>query len=362
MGYDHNTDTMYWYAHSQTPNGQQYLNICTTYQVDLTTGRCTEVGTYGPWRPDLPVRPDGYDLGSLYHGCRSHRVLHFSLRSDHGYGSAEADGGQLAPWNATPAKVTWASSDESVVTINDAGFVTAVAEGEATITGKATIWDAWAGDWDPETGAYPGAWVENTQTAHVRVVGSADAIYGFIIEDFNNIDNRSTWVTFSDQAPGRITVLKKEQVLAEDAEGQVTMQNVTWQGGAYYNGYVYTATMEQWPVGDNTVATGTVLYRSKVTKGETPDKTVIGERERVGATANVELGNLGFDYNTGRMYAVDYTKWRHGHCRSGFRRGGSAGHLLRRHRWPHLCHGDVRNPGRPHHHLRYEWQPLHRGL
>lgn len=38
MGYDHNTDTMYWYAHSQTPNGQQYLNICTTYQVDLTTG------------------------------------------------------------------------------------------------------------------------------------------------------------------------------------------------------------------------------------------------------------------------------------------------------------------------------------
>ena len=65
--------------------------------------------------------------------------------------------------------------------------------------------------------------------------------------------------------------------------------------------------MEQWPVGDNTVATGTVLYRSKVTKGETPDKTVIGERERVGATANVELGNLGFDYNTGRMYAVDYT-------------------------------------------------------
>ena len=114
-------------------------------------------------------------------------------------------------------------------------------------------------------------------------------------------------MTFSDQAPGRITVLKKEQVLAEDAEGQVTMQNVTWQGGAYYNGYVYTATMEQWPVGDNTVATGTVLYRSKVTKGETPDKTVIGERERVGATANVELGNLGFDYNTGRMYAVDYT-------------------------------------------------------
>ena len=307
MGYDHNTDTMYWYAHSQTPNGQQYLNICMTYQVDLTTGRCTEVGTYGPGGQTCLFVPTDMtsDLFTMGVDPTGFSISPYDLTM--ATGQRKRMEANWQPWNATPAKVTWASSDESVVTINDAGFVTAVAEGEATITGKATIWDAWAGDWDPETGAYPGAWVENTQTAHVRVVGSADAIYGFIIEDFNNIDNRSTWVTFSDQAPGRITVLKKEQVLAEDAEGQVTMQNVTWQGGAYYNGYVYTATMEQWPVGDNTVATGTVLYRSKVTKGETPDKTVIGERERVGATANVELGNLGFDYNTGRMYAVDYT-------------------------------------------------------
>lgn len=307
MGYDHNTDTMYWYAHSQTPNGQQYLNVCMTYQVDLTTGRCTEVGTYGPGGQTCLFVPTDMtsDLFTMGVDPTGFSISPYSLTM--ATGQRKRMEANWQPWNATPAKVTWASSDESVVTINAAGFVTAVAEGEATITGKATIWDPWAGDWDPETGTYPGAWVENTQTAQIRVVGSADAIYSFIVEDFNNMDNRSTWVTFSDQTPGRITVLKKEQKPAEDMEGQVTMQNVIWQGGTYYNGYVYTAVMEQWPVGDNTIASGTVLYRSKVTKGETPDKTVIGEPERVGATAGVELGNLGFDYNTGRMYAVDYT-------------------------------------------------------
>ena len=48
MGYDHNTDTMYWYAHSQTAAGNTYINVCMTYKVDLATGKCTEVGTYGP--------------------------------------------------------------------------------------------------------------------------------------------------------------------------------------------------------------------------------------------------------------------------------------------------------------------------
>lgn len=307
MGYDHNTDTMYWYAHSQTPNGQQYLNVCMTYQVDLATGQCTEVGTYGPGGQTCLFVPTDMtsDLFTMGVNPTEFSISPYNLTM--ATGQRKRMEANWQPWNATPAKVTWATSDESVVTINSAGFVTAVAEGEAIITGKATIWDPWAGDWDPETGTYPGAWVESTRTAQIRVVGSADAIYGFVIEDFNNIDNRSTWVTFSDQTPGRITVLKKEQKPAEDMEGQVTMQNVTWQGGTYYNGYVYTATMERWPMEDHSVATGTVLYRSKVTKGETPDKTVIGEPERVGATAGVELGNLGFDYNTGRMYAVDYT-------------------------------------------------------
>ena len=58
---------------------------------------------------------------------------------------------------------------------------------------------------------------------------------------------------------------------------------------------------------NGSVGAASVLYRSKVTKGATPAETVIGEPEKIGGTIGVELGNLGFDYNTGRMYCVDYT-------------------------------------------------------
>lgn len=47
MGYDHNTDKMYWFAHSQTASGYMYINVCATYTVDLENGSCTEVGSAG---------------------------------------------------------------------------------------------------------------------------------------------------------------------------------------------------------------------------------------------------------------------------------------------------------------------------
>lgn len=50
-----------------------------------------------------------------------------------------------------------------------------------------------------------------------------------------------------------------------------------------------------------------MLYRSLVTKGAVPAETVIGEPEEIGYTIGIEVGNIGFDYNTGRMYGVDLT-------------------------------------------------------
>ena len=48
MGYDHNTDTMYWYAHSQTAAGNTYINVCMTYKVDLATGKWHRGRHLGP--------------------------------------------------------------------------------------------------------------------------------------------------------------------------------------------------------------------------------------------------------------------------------------------------------------------------
>ena len=50
-----------------------------------------------------------------------------------------------------------------------------------------------------------------------------------------------------------------------------------------------------------------MLYKSKVNQGATPEETTFGAPELVGYTLGIELGNMGFDYNTGRMYAVDLT-------------------------------------------------------
>lgn len=58
---------------------------------------------------------------------------------------------------------------------------------------------------------------------------------------------------------------------------------------------------------ENVIYNATVLYRTLVTKGDDPTKTTFGEPERIGHTENIEVGNIGFDYNTGRMYGVDLT-------------------------------------------------------
>ena len=50
------------------------------------------------------------------------------------------------PWNAAAAKVTWASSDESVATVNPYGYVTAVGEGNVEISATAQVWDQWSGE------------------------------------------------------------------------------------------------------------------------------------------------------------------------------------------------------------------------
>lgn len=87
------------------------------------------------------------------------------------------------------------------------------------------------------------------------------------------------------------------------------------QGAAYYNGYVYAVVKETRAMDDSTFGVGTSLYRFKVNKGETPDKTTFGDIEFIGFTAGVELGNMGFDYNTGSYVCGRSYERRPRHCR-----------------------------------------------
>lgn len=305
MGYDHNTDTMYWFAHSQTASGNSYLNVCMTYTIDLATGACTEVGTYGPGGQTALFVPTDLtsDLFTMGVDPTGFSVSPYSLTM--AVGQAKRLTIDWNPWNAAPAAVTWTTSDPAVATVNNYGFVTAIGEGEVEITAKAKLWNQWGGEPDG-SGNYPGAWEEQTQLCQLRVVGSNQGIYGFVVVDYNNADNNQAWVTYSDQTPGKVTQIAKQYLKTTNADGETAETLALWQGGAYYNGYVYVVAMEQ-SLDNQVMRVGTALYRCKITKGETPEQTIIGEPERIGFTGGVEAGNIGFDYNTGRMYCVDYT-------------------------------------------------------
>ncbi len=277
MGYDHNTGTMYWYAHSQTENGNSYINIDKTYTVNLTNAKCTLVGSSGEsGYTSLFVPTDKVsDLFQMNIDPTDFVVTPSSITL--AKGQKINLGVEWKPWNAVQGQVTWTSDNTDVATINSSGFVTAHNQGIATISATTQVKDT------------NGQWVSKTQTATIEVVASSSAIYGYVVHDYKNASNNNSWLTFSDTQPENSVKIKSSG-------------NQLWQGGSYYNGYVYTAVAQE-DMGSKT----TVVYKSQVTKGATPEQTVIGSPQLIGSTQGIEVGNMAYDYYTGRMYGVDYT-------------------------------------------------------
>lgn len=288
MGYDHNTDTMYWFALSQSKN--TFADM--TYKVDLETGKCTALSGYGlSGRTSLFV-PTDLVSDMFVMGVEPNQFNLDSYKVTMVAGQNRRLSVDWTPWNCKPTEITWKSSDDTVATVDGNGIITAIKEGTTTVSATAQVYDSWEKTWS-----------DRTVECAVTVVKSETGMYGFIVEDFANKGNRFTWVTYADRNPGSITKLSNRVTVdVPDNDGNLTATDALWQGGAYYNGYLYTVMAQA--RGD---AGASVLYRSKVTKGETPDKTIIGDPEEIGYTTGIELGNLAFDYNTGRMYACDMT-------------------------------------------------------
>lgn len=297
MGYDHNTDTMYWYAHSQIIVGNRYDNINITYAVDLSTGKCTEIGTYGPGGQTCLFVPNDKksDLFEMDVQATGMSLEPYSMIMVEGQ-TVKLDV-KWQPWNAKAADVTWASSDSTIAAVDDYGFVTAVKTGDAVITATADIQD-----WDGTVKPY-------STECKVNVVPSEDGIYSFLIQDFKVSAPSLNWVTYSDKTPRTVTDLGKQKVFIKGGNietGEDITVDAMWQGGAYYNGYVYTDMVVTYIEG-SVIHQGTAVYKSKVNKGTSPAETTFGEPERIAYIEGVELVNLGFDYTTSRLYAVDKT-------------------------------------------------------
>ncbi len=278
MGYDHNTNTMYWYAHSQTKSGNSYINVCETYQVDLSNAKCTEVGNYGESGNTSLFVPTEKTTSLFTIGVAATDFTLSESKVTMATGQEKRLGVEWKPWNAKTQKVTWSSDDEKVATVNATGAVKAMGSGKATITATAEVTDA------------NNTTTQLSRTVEIEVVGSASAIYGYVANDFKNAANNSKWVTFSDVNP------------SENTKQISSTGNQLWQGGAYYNGYVYTVVST-----GSSGAPQSQFYKSKVNKGTTPEQTTIESPQLIGTIDGVEIGNIAYDYSTGRMYGVDYT-------------------------------------------------------
>ena len=305
MGYDHNTDTMYWYAHSQTAAGNTYINVCMTYKVDLATGKCTEVGTYGPGGQTSLFVPTDKTSDLFTIGVDPQERFQLSpYQLTMTQGQRKRFEVEWNPWNAKASELTWASADETIATVTQQGFVTAVGEGETKITATGKVWDPWHWMKKPAPPSRSGSITP-------RPLRSASLAPQMPSTPILWRTSRTPPMAL----PGLRSPTKRHAAHADrEAEaygrrhrrrGEHDRCHVA--GCCYYNGYVYAVVKEARAMDDSTFGVGTSLYRFKVNKGETPDKTTFGDIEFIGFTAGVELGNMGFDYNTGRMYAVDLT-------------------------------------------------------
>ncbi len=304
MGYDHNTGTMYWYANSQVPNGYYYTNINMTYAVNLEDASCTEIGTYGESGQTCLFVPN--DLESNLFVTDATPTGFKVEPNDLTLVETQTKRANVSwePWNAAAQDVTWTSTDDSIAVVDEYGFITAISEGETYINATAKVW---SGEYDADWNWIEG-WKDVTNSVRVTVVPSEDALYGYVVSDFRNRENDFTWVTYSDKTLLDLTQIGVQEITCYDPmTGEPYQTTALWQGGTYYNGYVYTVIKDYRDDGTGAYGMASILYRSAVTKGETPEQIVIGEPEEIGYTLGIEVGNIGFDYNTGRMYGVDLT-------------------------------------------------------
>ncbi len=289
MCYDHEANCIYWYANCKIDGATSSNYVSRVYRIDPKTGDVEYMGSQGVGGATaLFVPTDKTSDVFTYGEVEPETFTLDSYETTMVIGQGKRINLTWTPWNAKQNEVTWTSSDENVVTVSATGYVRAVGAGEATISATATVNDPYAGGVQ-----------ERTSTCKVTVVPSQDKIYSYIISDDVNQSNEYKWVTYSDLAPYDVTQLTKSEVTAPDG----VTSTAAWQGGAYWNGYVYTVCQLSWSV-ENSTHTGCFVYKSKV---DASTDTVIGAPELIGYSEGFEVGSLGFDYNTGRMYGVDLT-------------------------------------------------------
>lgn len=241
MTVDHETNELYWAAHQNAYGDSNF------YQVNKTTGELTWLadmeyenamtGLFKPYKSNDPLFPEDVQVTAL-------QLTETGLSMT--VGSAQQLMCKQLPYYAQQLEVSWSSSDETVVTVED-GYVLAVGPGRAVITVS-------SGDLYAECA--------------VEVFTFAEELYAY------DMGTTGYWVSFPAENPSDATFY-------ENAVPSLS----GFTAAAYHDGWVYAGEYDG------------SFYRLD-------PETLTGSK--LGSSGSALMG-MAFNYTDGFMYAVKMT-------------------------------------------------------
>ncbi|MCM1284923.1 MAG: S8 family serine peptidase [Bacteroides sp.] len=216
MAYDHNTNTMYWYAfcYNQTTAklishlDKVNLDDASTEIVGSFDEKCEISSLFIPYDGSLDIK-SADEVTDI--NLDKNSVALFSGQQTRVYAS-------VIPWNAKDKEIKWSTANPSIATVEN-GRITAVADGDTIITARAG---------------------NQTATVKVKVIEDPEPFYGYLLYDWHD---GATGSAIKIDAKDPIRYKKLSELLSYVYAGE-------YVDGWYYcydsNGYFYKVDPEEW--------------------------------------------------------------------------------------------------------------------
>ncbi len=300
--FDHNTGKAYWAASCQFHPGVQTGVIAYLYEVDLTSGKLTKVGDWGPSGATACFVPNDLITPILKVGItpKNYEIEDLNMVE----GTTQKPTISWSPWTAKNVDVTF-TCDEEGLTIE--GYkITGDKPGDYTVTAHATI-----AQYDDEGNETP---IEVERKFTVRVFQSVGDLYAYVAYDMSEVSPYDgqvanyilKWAKYADNnldGSEDITYYEGGNKVNPMDQGE---QDARWFGGAYYKGSVYTThVINQFQKDTTDIYSSFGVYKTDIEYDDEGNITGFGYPELVAQTKDSlqgEIYGIGVDYSTGRLY------------------------------------------------------------